>query len=158
MILAACALLPRNASDEEWLGLLGQRLTRAANIKWLVENGDRGAEEQEREVEGSAGGEVRLWACLECGASQALEAPAEQGPCPCGSTARCKVQQACKRPDAERLKEVVLRLHAELRPLWRPVPAAVCAPLWGALITWLTLLQRSSGRIARGVVHRCPCF
>ena len=69
LIRAAFALLPRNTSDEEWLGLLGQRPTRAANVRCLVGNGDRGAEEREWEAEESAGGQVRLWACLECGAS-----------------------------------------------------------------------------------------
>ena len=153
MVRAAFALLPRGTSNEEWLGLLGRRLTRAANVRWLVEHGDEGAEVSKREAGRSVLGGLQLRACLDCGDSEVLGAQMGLGPCPCGGFSHCVVRQAGRSSDAERLKEVVLRLHAELRPLWRFVPAVVCAPPWTALVAWLTLLQRSSGRISRG---GCP--
>ena len=150
---ASLALLPRDIKDEAWVRLLGQRLTRAANVRWVLESGDAGVGDPEREAPEQTRGEVLLWACMECGASRAPKEAASQGQCPCGSAAFCGVQRASGWPDAERLKEVVLRLHAQLRPLGRPVPTEVCAPLWGALVSWMTLLHRSAGRISRG---GCP--
>ena len=58
------------------MGLLGQRLTRAANVGWVMEIGDAGAEGQEREARGSTGWEVLLRVCLQCGTSQTLVAAA----------------------------------------------------------------------------------
>ena len=51
-----------------------RRLTRAANIRWLVEHGDEGAGVSEREVGRSELEGLQLRAYLECGDSEVLGA------------------------------------------------------------------------------------